>query len=66
MTTTFVTSVPSIRPTGFEALLIGLGHRLIATGERMAVNHARHSEAVMTHDERRRDLVARHHSGLLP
>lgn len=66
MTTTFATYAPSIRPTGFEALLIRVGHRLISAGERMAANHARHSDAVVAHDERRRDLSAQHHSGLLP
>ncbi|WP_026551920.1 hypothetical protein [Arthrobacter sp. H20] len=64
--TTFATYSPSIRPTGFDALLILVGRRLVSTGERLAREHARYSEAVLAHDERRRDLAAARHSGLWP
>ncbi|MBG6179807.1 hypothetical protein [Arthrobacter sp. CAN_A1] len=64
--TTFATYSPSIRPTGLDALLILVGRRLVSVGERLALDHARHREAVLAHDERRRDLAAAHHSGLRP
>ncbi|MHA7141304.1 hypothetical protein ACX80T_07195 [Arthrobacter sp. Sr33] len=62
--TTFATYSPSVRPTGFDALLILVGHRLVSIGERLALDQARDSEAIHAHDERRRDLAAAHHSGL--
>lgn len=67
--TTFHTYTPTsatIRASGFDALLIVLGRRLVSAGERLALSHAQHSEAVMAHDERRRDIAAIHHSGLMP
>lgn len=51
-----------VQPTGFEALLIRVGHWLVSTGERLAQQNTTPDHSA--YEDRFRDGMAVRHSGL--